>query len=138
MAAAAKMAGKGKPTGKPATAAAAADPQRQGQPRRRRRPRRAAVTLGKLDPETRAMILKMPPSSYREELIRGLNEQGPEAYRAFIQNYFKQLTEKREEVSRLGEQASSRKHGSRPRRRPAGASPSNSDSAGSSARHARR
>ena len=30
---------------------------------------------------------------YREELIRGLNEQGPEAYRAFIQNYFKRLTE---------------------------------------------
>jgi hypothetical protein len=49
--------------------------------------------LSKLDPQTRAMILKMPPSRYREELIRGLNEQGPEAYRAFIQDYFKRLTE---------------------------------------------
>ena len=37
----------------------------------------------------------MPPSKYREELIRGLNEQGPEAHPAFIQNYFKQLTENR-------------------------------------------
>jgi hypothetical protein len=49
--------------------------------------------LNKLDPATRAMILKMPPSRYREELIRGLTEQGPEAYRAFIQDYFKRLTE---------------------------------------------
>ena len=49
--------------------------------------------LNKLDSATRAMIMKMPPSRYREELIRGLNEQGPEAYRAFIQDYFKRLTE---------------------------------------------
>ncbi len=49
--------------------------------------------LSKLDPATRAMILKMPPSRYREELIRGLAEQGPEAYRGFIQDYFKRLTE---------------------------------------------
>ncbi len=49
--------------------------------------------LGKLDPTARAIILKMPPSRYREELIRGLNEQGPEAYRAFIQDYFKRLTQ---------------------------------------------
>jgi hypothetical protein len=48
--------------------------------------------LAKLDPTARAIILKMPPSRYREELIRGLNEQGPEAYRAFIQDYFKRLT----------------------------------------------
>ncbi len=48
--------------------------------------------LNKLDPAARAIILKMPPSRYREELIRGLNEQGPEAYRAFIQDYFKRLT----------------------------------------------
>jgi hypothetical protein len=26
-------------------------------------------------------------------LIQGMNEQGPEAYRAFIQDYFKRLTE---------------------------------------------
>lgn len=51
------------------------------------------AALEKLDPATRAMILKLPPSRYREELIRGLNEQGPEAYRAFIQDYFKRLTE---------------------------------------------
>jgi hypothetical protein len=49
--------------------------------------------LNKLDAATRALILKMPPSRYREELIRGLSEQGPEAYRAFIQDYFKRLTE---------------------------------------------
>jgi hypothetical protein len=48
--------------------------------------------LSKLDPSARAIILKMPPSRYREELIRGLNEQGPEAYRAYIQDYFKRLT----------------------------------------------
>jgi hypothetical protein len=48
--------------------------------------------LAKLDPTLRAMILKMPPSRTREELIRGLNEQGPEAYRAFIEDYFKRLT----------------------------------------------
>jgi hypothetical protein len=49
--------------------------------------------LNKLDPATRALILKMPPSRYREELIRGLTEKGPEAYRAFIQDYFKRLAE---------------------------------------------
>ncbi|HWG45822.1 MAG TPA: hypothetical protein VN688_23880 [Gemmataceae bacterium] len=49
--------------------------------------------LSKLDPDTRAMILKLPPSRLRDELIQGMNEQGPEAYRAFIQDYFKRLTE---------------------------------------------
>jgi hypothetical protein len=49
--------------------------------------------LSKLDPDTRAMILKLPPSRLREELIQGMNEQGPEAYRAFIQDYFKRLTD---------------------------------------------
>jgi hypothetical protein len=49
--------------------------------------------LAKLDPATRAMIMKMPPSRFRDELIQGLNEQGPEAYRAFIEDYFKRLTE---------------------------------------------
>jgi hypothetical protein len=51
--------------------------------------------LNKLDPSTRALIMKLPPSRYREELIRGLNEQGPEAYRAFIQDYFRRLAETR-------------------------------------------
>jgi hypothetical protein len=47
--------------------------------------------LSKLDPDTRAIILRMPPR-LRDELIQGMNEQGPEAYRAFIQDYFKRLT----------------------------------------------
>jgi hypothetical protein len=51
------------------------------------------VDLSKLDPDTRAMILKLPASRLRDELIQGMNEQGPEAYRAFIQDYFKRLTE---------------------------------------------
>jgi hypothetical protein len=51
------------------------------------------VELAKLDPETRALILKLPPSRLRDELIQGMSEQGPEAYRAFIQDYFKRLTE---------------------------------------------
>jgi hypothetical protein len=49
--------------------------------------------LSKLDPATRAMLIKMPPSRFRDELIQGLNERGPEAYEAFIQDYFKRLTE---------------------------------------------
>jgi hypothetical protein len=49
--------------------------------------------LGKLDPATRAMILKLPPSRFRDELVQGLNERGPEAYEAFIQDYFKRLTD---------------------------------------------
>ncbi len=49
--------------------------------------------LSKLDPDTRSMILKLPPSRLRDELIQGMNEQGPEAYRAFIQDYFKRLSE---------------------------------------------
>jgi hypothetical protein len=53
----------------------------------------ANADLAKLDPKLRAMILKMPASRTREELIRGLNEQGPEAYRAFIEDYFKRLAQ---------------------------------------------
>jgi hypothetical protein len=49
--------------------------------------------LANLEPGLRAMILKMPKSRTREELIRGLNERGPEAYRAFIEDYFKRLTQ---------------------------------------------
>jgi hypothetical protein len=53
--------------------------------------------LSKLDPDTRAIILKLPPSRMRDELIQGMNEQGPEAYRAFIQDYFKRLTQTKPE-----------------------------------------
>jgi hypothetical protein len=49
--------------------------------------------LARLDPEARALILKLPPSRLRDELIQGMSEQGPEAYRAFIQDYFKRLTD---------------------------------------------
>jgi hypothetical protein len=49
--------------------------------------------LSEFDPQTRAMILKLPPSRLRDELILGMSEQGPEAYRAFIQDYFKRLTD---------------------------------------------
>jgi hypothetical protein len=53
---------------------------------------RRDAELAKLDPDTRATLLKLPPR-LRDELIQGMNEQGPEAYRAFIQDYFKRLTE---------------------------------------------
>ena len=50
------------------------------------------VELAQLDPQTRAMVLKMQPR-LREELLQGMREQGPEGYRKFIQDYFKRLTE---------------------------------------------
>ncbi|HEX7448464.1 MAG TPA: hypothetical protein VF306_13005 [Pirellulales bacterium] len=50
------------------------------------------VELAQLDPETRAIVLKMQPR-LREELLQGMREQGPEGYRKFIQDYFKRLTE---------------------------------------------
>lgn len=50
------------------------------------------VELAKLDPQTRAIVLKMQPR-LREELLQGMREQGPEGYRKFIQDYFKRLTE---------------------------------------------
>jgi hypothetical protein len=48
--------------------------------------------LAKLDPATRAVLLKLQPH-VREELLQGMREQGPEGYAAFIQDYFKRLTE---------------------------------------------
>jgi hypothetical protein len=48
--------------------------------------------LAKLDPATRAVILKMPPR-LREELLQGMREEGPEGYRKFIEDYFRRLTE---------------------------------------------
>jgi hypothetical protein len=50
------------------------------------------VELSKLDPQTRALILKMQPR-LREELLQGMREQGPEGYRKFIEDYFKRLSE---------------------------------------------
>jgi len=41
------------------------------------------------------MILKMPPSRFRDELLQGMEEKGPEAYQAFIEDYFKRLAETR-------------------------------------------
>ncbi|HVW36736.1 MAG TPA: hypothetical protein VHB99_05510, partial [Pirellulales bacterium] len=50
------------------------------------------VELSKLDPQTRSLVLKMQPK-LREELLQGMREQGPEAYRKFIEDYFKRLSE---------------------------------------------
>lgn len=50
------------------------------------------VELAKLDPQTRALILKMQPR-LREELLQGMREQGPQGYRKFIEDYFKRLSE---------------------------------------------
>ncbi len=51
--------------------------------------------LGKLDPATRAVLLKLPPQ-LREEIRQGMAEKGPEAYRAFIEDYFNRLTKIKE------------------------------------------
>jgi hypothetical protein len=52
----------------------------------------ARAALEGVDLNTRTMILKMPPRM-REELLRGMREQGPEGYAKFIQDYFRRLTE---------------------------------------------
>jgi hypothetical protein len=52
----------------------------------------ARAALEGLDLNTRTVILKMPPR-VREELLRGMREQGPEGYAKFIQDYFRRLTE---------------------------------------------
>ncbi len=52
------------------------------------------VDLDKLDVETRRVILKMQPRE-REELLQGLREEGPKAYRGFIRDYFKKLSRAR-------------------------------------------
>jgi hypothetical protein len=51
----------------------------------------AEADLNKLDPDLRAMILKLQPMM-REELLQGMQEQGPEGYRKFIENYFHRLS----------------------------------------------
>jgi hypothetical protein len=57
-------------------------------------PQAGEAELAKLDPETQAMILKLPPR-LREDLIQGMNEQGVKAYQDFIRDYFKRLTQDR-------------------------------------------
>ena len=52
------------------------------------------VDLDKLDVATRRVILKMQPKE-REELLQGLREEGPKAYRGFIRDYFKKLSRAR-------------------------------------------
>ena len=52
------------------------------------------VDLSKLDVATRRVILKMQPKE-REELLQGLREEGPKAYRGFIRDYFKKLSRAR-------------------------------------------
>jgi hypothetical protein len=44
-----------------------------------------------LDLAAQAVILRMQPR-LREELLKGMREEGPEAYRKFIQDYFQRLT----------------------------------------------
>lgn len=48
--------------------------------------------LAKLTLEQRSVILKMQPQ-LREELLQGLRDDVPEAYRKFTEEYFKRLTE---------------------------------------------
>ncbi|MBY0231727.1 MAG: hypothetical protein K2W96_20770, partial [Gemmataceae bacterium] len=50
--------------------------------------------LATLDPSLKAMMLKLPPR-VREDLIQGLKAQGPEAYRAFVEDYRKRLNAER-------------------------------------------
>ena len=50
--------------------------------------RKVDEVLGKLDANTRALILNMRPK-LREELLQGMRNEGPEGYRQFIQDYFK-------------------------------------------------
>ena len=52
------------------------------------------VDLSKLDVATRRVIMKMQPKE-REELLQGLREEGPKAYRGFIRDYFKKLSRAR-------------------------------------------
>ena len=51
----------------------------------------AGGKLPELDVNARSVILGMQPQ-LREELLQGMREEGPEAYRKFIENYYKQLT----------------------------------------------
>ncbi|VTS01730.1 hypothetical protein [Tuwongella immobilis] len=48
--------------------------------------------LSKIDLQTRAILLQLPPV-VREELLQGMKEQGPEGYRRFVADYFKRLSD---------------------------------------------
>jgi hypothetical protein len=50
------------------------------------------AVLDKLDLDTRKMLLALPPR-VREDLIQGMKEEGPAAYRKFIRDYFRRLDE---------------------------------------------
>jgi hypothetical protein len=75
--------------GQPAGGSAAAQGNLQGG----EAPGSREADLSGLDPRARAVILRLPPGRMRDELIQGMSEQGPEAYRAFIEDYFKRLTQ---------------------------------------------
>ena len=47
--------------------------------------------LAGIDADKRSVILNLQPQ-VREELLQGMKEEGPAAYRKYIQNYFEQLT----------------------------------------------
>ncbi len=84
--------GKGPPTPTPAPPSSVDDAEEGGgadanQP--------VTADLAKLDPAARAIVLKMPPSRERDELIRGLAERGPGAYEAFSKDYFARLAKTR-------------------------------------------
>jgi hypothetical protein len=70
-----------------------ASPPSQGNTQGGEAPGSREANLAKLDPHTRAVILRLPQSRLRDELIQGMAEQGPEAYRPFIEDYFKRLTQ---------------------------------------------
>ena len=44
-----------------------------------------------IDLTSRTLILRMQPR-LREELLKGMREEGPEGYRKFIEDYFNRLT----------------------------------------------
>src|SRR2546429_6634893 len=47
--------------------------------------------LSKLEPSTRAVILKLQPKA-REELLQRMLDGGPEGYEKYIQEYYKRLS----------------------------------------------
>ena len=49
------------------------------------------VELDDLDPNSRAVIMRMQPKA-REALLQGLQDEGPEGYRQFVREYFRRLT----------------------------------------------
>jgi hypothetical protein len=55
-------------------------------------PKDLEAELARLDPDSRAALMKLQPR-LREELLQGMREQGPEGYAPFIQDYFRRLTE---------------------------------------------